>query len=246
VATQATITHAQPQVKIITPQGRMQMQQIQTPSGPKLVAVPVGGGSIVQQFSTAGNEFSFVLLLICNFRQTIEKSHFLGQFAGLQLTALSQSNPQSTGIPVSTIGMTTTSTTSTAGTISSPSPVLNTQTVSAPVTYKKQNRKKKVREEEQLIIQQQQQQLQQQHMLQQQQILQQQQQQLLQQQILQQQQLLQQQSQPKVKSLDLGELMKDVGLDLEGFDDPSETALDGTSQDFNTQHVSWHFPPDFF
>jgi hypothetical protein len=37
---------AQPQVKIITPQGRMQMQQIQTPSGPKLIAVPVGGGSI--------------------------------------------------------------------------------------------------------------------------------------------------------------------------------------------------------
>jgi hypothetical protein len=40
------MTHAQPQVKIITPQGRMQMQQIQTPSGPKLIAVPVGGGSI--------------------------------------------------------------------------------------------------------------------------------------------------------------------------------------------------------
>ena len=33
---------AQPQIKIITPQGRMQMQQIQTPSGPKLIAVPVG------------------------------------------------------------------------------------------------------------------------------------------------------------------------------------------------------------
>ena len=32
----------QPQIKIITPQGRMQMQQIQTPSGPKLIAVPVG------------------------------------------------------------------------------------------------------------------------------------------------------------------------------------------------------------
>ncbi len=42
----AQMTHAQPQVKIITPQGRMQMQQIQTPTGPKLIAVPVGGGSI--------------------------------------------------------------------------------------------------------------------------------------------------------------------------------------------------------
>ena len=41
---------AQPQVKIITPQGRMQMQQIQTPSGPKLIAVPVGQtAAIVQQ-----------------------------------------------------------------------------------------------------------------------------------------------------------------------------------------------------
>ena len=35
---------AQPQIKIITPQGRMQMQQIQTPSGPKLIAVPVNTG----------------------------------------------------------------------------------------------------------------------------------------------------------------------------------------------------------
>ena len=40
-ATAAAIT-SQPQIKIITPQGRMQMQQIQTPSGPKLIAVPVG------------------------------------------------------------------------------------------------------------------------------------------------------------------------------------------------------------
>jgi hypothetical protein len=32
----------QTQVKVITPQGRMQMQQIQTPSGPKLIAVPIG------------------------------------------------------------------------------------------------------------------------------------------------------------------------------------------------------------
>ena len=33
---------AQPQIKLITPQGVRQMQQIQTPSGPKLIAVPVG------------------------------------------------------------------------------------------------------------------------------------------------------------------------------------------------------------
>jgi hypothetical protein len=39
----------QPQVKIITPQGRMQMQQIQTPTGPKLITVPVGGGSVQVQ-----------------------------------------------------------------------------------------------------------------------------------------------------------------------------------------------------
>ena len=44
------MSHGQPQVKIITPQGRMQMQQIQTPSGPKLIAVPVGGGSIQVNF----------------------------------------------------------------------------------------------------------------------------------------------------------------------------------------------------
>ena len=46
-ATPAPQITAQPQVKIITPQGRMQMQQIQTPSGPQLIAVPV------QQTSTA-------------------------------------------------------------------------------------------------------------------------------------------------------------------------------------------------
>ena len=33
---------------------------------------------------------------------------------------------------------------------------------------------------------------------------------------------LKKQEPPKVKGLDLGELMKDVGLDLEGFDDPSD------------------------
>ena len=42
-ATAGVIT-AQPQVKIITPQGRMQVQQIQTPTGPKLITVPVGQG----------------------------------------------------------------------------------------------------------------------------------------------------------------------------------------------------------
>ena len=31
-----------PNVKLITPQGRMQMQKIQTPSGPQLIAVPIG------------------------------------------------------------------------------------------------------------------------------------------------------------------------------------------------------------
>ena len=43
-ATAAGMITAQPQVKIITPQGRMQVQQIQTPSGPKLITVPVGQG----------------------------------------------------------------------------------------------------------------------------------------------------------------------------------------------------------
>ena len=52
------MTHAQPQVKIITPQGRMQMQQIQTPSGPKLIAVPVGGGSIQVIFKFSSMFFS--------------------------------------------------------------------------------------------------------------------------------------------------------------------------------------------
>ena len=36
----------QPQIKINTPQGTMQMQQIQTPTGPKLIAVPVGAGQM--------------------------------------------------------------------------------------------------------------------------------------------------------------------------------------------------------
>ena len=35
-------TGIMPNVKLITPQGRMQMQHIQTPSGPKLIAVPIG------------------------------------------------------------------------------------------------------------------------------------------------------------------------------------------------------------
>ena len=40
----ATAGFTTPQVKIITPQGRMQVQQIQTPTGPKLITVPVGQG----------------------------------------------------------------------------------------------------------------------------------------------------------------------------------------------------------
>ncbi|CAB4069666.1 unnamed protein product [Lepeophtheirus salmonis] len=57
----STVITAQPQVKIITPQGRMQMQQIQTPSGPKLIAVPVGQ-TLVQTsaglISTSSNQLS--------------------------------------------------------------------------------------------------------------------------------------------------------------------------------------------
>ena len=43
-ATTAGVITAQPQIKIMTPQGRMQVQQIQTPTGPKLITVPVGQG----------------------------------------------------------------------------------------------------------------------------------------------------------------------------------------------------------
>ena len=43
-----------PQIKIITPQGRMQMQQIQTPSGPKLIAVPVNVGQAAAAGLQAG------------------------------------------------------------------------------------------------------------------------------------------------------------------------------------------------
>merc|ERR1712012_57209 len=39
---QATALTHQPNVKLITPQGRMQMQKIQTPTGPQLIAVPLG------------------------------------------------------------------------------------------------------------------------------------------------------------------------------------------------------------
>ena len=49
----AAIT-AQPQIKIITPQGRMQMQQIQTPSGPKLIAVPVGQTATLAPAASTG------------------------------------------------------------------------------------------------------------------------------------------------------------------------------------------------
>lgn len=61
VAASPGMVTAQPQIKIITPQGRMQMQQIQTPSGPKLIAVPVGAaqaaaqGAVVQQPLTSPN-----------------------------------------------------------------------------------------------------------------------------------------------------------------------------------------------
>jgi hypothetical protein len=45
-----------------------------------------------------------------------------------------------------------------------------------------------------------------------------------------------------VKGLDLGELMKDVGLDLEGFDDPASSQLISnvmeTSQDGSQQQVA--------
>eukprot|EP00095_Tigriopus_kingsejongensis_P004733 maker-scaffold719_size106944-snap-gene-0.25 protein:Tk04733 transcript:maker-scaffold719_size106944-snap-gene-0.25-mRNA-1 annotation:"hypothetical protein BRAFLDRAFT_85667" len=50
----AGMINAQPQVKLITPQGRMQMQQIQTPSGPKLIAVPVGQTTLLPQLQATG------------------------------------------------------------------------------------------------------------------------------------------------------------------------------------------------
>ena len=45
-ATPTLVQPQQPQIKINTPQGTMQMQQIQTPTGPKLIAVPVGAGQM--------------------------------------------------------------------------------------------------------------------------------------------------------------------------------------------------------
>ena len=62
-ATAAAIT-AQPQIKIITPQGRMQMQQIQTPSGPKLIAVPVGQTATLAPAASTGVTFSSPLPVI--------------------------------------------------------------------------------------------------------------------------------------------------------------------------------------
>ena len=43
---------AQPQVKIITPSGPHTIQQVQTPSGPKLIAVPVGQAAAVTATAT--------------------------------------------------------------------------------------------------------------------------------------------------------------------------------------------------
>ena len=51
-ATAAAAGGAQPQVKIITPSGPHTIQQVQTPSGPKLIAVPVGQAAAVSATAT--------------------------------------------------------------------------------------------------------------------------------------------------------------------------------------------------
>ena len=51
-ATAAAAGGAQPQVKIITPSGPHTIQQVQTPSGPKLIAVPVGQAAAVTATTT--------------------------------------------------------------------------------------------------------------------------------------------------------------------------------------------------
>lgn len=57
-AAAAGMITAQPQIKIITPQGRMQMQQIQTPSGPKLITVPVNAAAAAAAAAANSNSMA--------------------------------------------------------------------------------------------------------------------------------------------------------------------------------------------
>ncbi len=159
---------AQPQVKIITPQGRMQMQQIQTPTGPKLIAVPVGQTATVQMApqlaATAVSPFSSPLATVTT------------SVTSLVTTLPSTSSLSSTNVVASSPALLPPSATMTSSSTSVSLP--GTPVASTSTGKKKKNKKSKKKDEQQ-----------------------------------QQQQQLQQRG----GGLDLGELMKDVGLDLEGF-----------------------------
>uniref|UniRef100_A0A0K2UW65 Putative LOC100679230 [Nasonia vitripennis] n=1 Tax=Lepeophtheirus salmonis TaxID=72036 RepID=A0A0K2UW65_LEPSM len=169
----STVITAQPQVKIITPQGRMQMQQIQTPSGPKLIAVPVG--------------------------QTLVQTS-----AGLISTSSNVLAGFSSGISLPQQNVLTTSSNSLAVVSHSAytHPVSTPVVTHAPISPVKRKKSKK-RNNEILTLN---------------------------------------SSAPtpskKPKVVDLGELMKDVGLDLEGFHEDSQNSADDSSNTKPSQILS--------
>ncbi|TRY74452.1 hypothetical protein TCAL_10091 [Tigriopus californicus] len=178
----AGMINAQPQVKLITPQGRMQMQQIQTPSGPKLIAVPVGQATLMPQLHTGlttGQHFtalSSAQILASGGTPTIVSTLPGG-------TTVSSSY-LTTPTTIVSLGSTKVSQPQFVSTLSSSSIVSGSTTMSQAVSnvntsqpQKKKKSKKKKKESQNSSSS----------------------------------------SGDKKQGLDLGELMKDVGLDLDNF-----------------------------
>jgi hypothetical protein len=123
----------------------MQMQQIQTPTGPKLIAVPVGGGSI--QLNTSGQFQSL---------SGLQFTSIGGQPATITnqgLTVQSVPTMGGLGIASSTFSESTlTQTFSTAQTTTMSSPMTSNPIAESPASSKKKAWKKKKAKDEEVMV----------------------------------------------------------------------------------------------
>lgn len=196
----AGMINAQPQVKLITPQGRMQMQQIQTPSGPKLIAVPVGQATLMPQLHTGlttGQNFTALssaqilasggtptIVSTLPGGTTVSSSYLTTPTTIVSLGNTKVSQPQF----VSTLSS------STVGGSTTMSQAPSSNVGSQPQKKKKSKKKKKESQNSSSS------------------------------------------SGEKKQGLDLGELMKDVGLDLDNFG--MEDGAHSTSISFDTSSIT--------
>ena len=185
---------AQPQVKIITQQGhRLQMQPIQTPSGLQLITVPVAGGSAVVQAAAAAAPQTFQPAMVT--LPSVPTMGGLGLPTASHTTILgATSAPMVISAPQQQLFTQTTTTTAAASVVATASAAATSSTSAKKDKKSKKRKKDPLAAATSAVVSS-----------------------ALEDAARKQQQQAAAAAPKSGTVLDLGELMKDVGLDLEGF-----------------------------